>query len=54
MKEYLKDAAIIVVSAVLGGFVAAAVVHPANLAGDFPGGNAPSQLLTANVAGGYP
>jgi hypothetical protein len=55
MKEYLKDALILLVAGALGGLVVAGVTasHAPQLAGDFPGGQQPSQLFTANVAGGY-
>lgn len=53
MKEYLKVGAVVLVGVLIAVFVAIKLAATTQLGGDFPGGVAPSQLLTGNVAGGY-
>jgi hypothetical protein len=50
-KDLLVVAAVVVVCSIVGGFVGAKVFAP-QLAGDFPGGITPNNLLQANVSNG--
>jgi len=53
MKEYLKVGAVILVAAFVGAVGAIKLSATPQLAGDFPGGILPTQLVTGNDAAGY-
>jgi hypothetical protein len=53
MKEFLRDAAVIAVAALIGGFVVVGFSHSSQTGGDFAGGVTPSTVVTCSASAGF-